>query len=264
MSVTNILYNKIGSGYNTTRLADPFISQKLFEFLEPNPAGLYLDIGCGTGNYTIALNNMGLKIYGVDPSEKMLAIASAQNQNINWVLGSAENMPVEDNQFNGVVATLTIHHWHNLTKAFSEIQRVLKPKGKIVIYTSTPEQMKGYWLNYYFPNMLADSIMQMPPLKLIESALNLSGFKIAKTDNYFIDDDLQDAFLYVGKNKPELYFSEDIRKGISSFSALAHAAEVEQGLIDLAEDVKSDLFKSIRLSFNDKAGDYLFVIAEKK
>jgi len=107
MGAPQVLYNTIGMGYNATRQADPYITDKLFEFLSPERGNLFLDIGCGTGNYTIALAEKGLDFYGVEPSEKMLDIAKTKNKNINWQTGFAEQIPTQNNMFNGVVATLT-------------------------------------------------------------------------------------------------------------------------------------------------------------
>jgi ubiquinone/menaquinone biosynthesis C-methylase UbiE len=71
-----IVYNKIGSEYNTTRKADPYIAEKIYNFLAPEEGKTYLDIGCGTGNYTVKLEEMGVDFIGVDPSEVMLERAS--------------------------------------------------------------------------------------------------------------------------------------------------------------------------------------------
>ena len=62
------IYDAIGTGYNSTRQADPYLTSRLLYFLKPQPGKLYLDIGCGTGNYTIALSNQGLNFTGVEPS----------------------------------------------------------------------------------------------------------------------------------------------------------------------------------------------------
>ena len=75
MTEQGTVYETIGEGYNATRQADPFLTERFFHLLQALNNGLYLDIGCGTGNYTIALAGRGLNFYGVDPSEKMLAEA---------------------------------------------------------------------------------------------------------------------------------------------------------------------------------------------
>ena len=256
-------YNKIGINYNQTRKADSHLTEQLLKHLNPSKNGLYLDIGCGTGNYTSALQNKGFKFIGIDPSIEMLQKAQSQNQSIQWKIGSAEKTDLSDHSIDGIIGTLTIHHWTNLVKAFSELNYILKPNGRIVIFTSTPQQMKGYWLNHYFPKMLEDSILQMPTYDTIEEAMDFAGLKITATKTYTIKTDLTDQFLYCGKQNPELYFDESIRHGISSFSALANTIEVENGLTKMRKDIESRKINDIIKSYANDFGDYLYIIAEK-
>jgi ubiquinone/menaquinone biosynthesis C-methylase UbiE len=262
--MNHILYNSIGTGYNIKRCADAYLAERFYQLLCVSPNGLYLDIGCGTGNYTIALQEKGLKIMGVDPSEKMLQQAMQRSSNVSWVAGAAEKLPLEDKLFDGIMGMLTIHHWTDLHSAFTELSRVLKGNGKIVLFTSTPEQMEGYWLNHYFPLMMKESLLQMPSLEKIRSAATAAGLEIADTEKYFIKDKLQDHFLYVGKNKPELYFDETIRNGISSFAAIAHVKEVNTGLQTLRNDIDKCVFPKIGQQYENDMGDYIFVILQKK
>lgn len=53
------IYNEIGSGYDTTRRADPEILNRLVNLIPLNKDGFYLDVGCGTGNYTAELSKLG-------------------------------------------------------------------------------------------------------------------------------------------------------------------------------------------------------------
>lgn len=259
-----VKYDKIGTGYNSTRQADPYLTSRLFFLLRPHYDKLYLDIGCGTGNYTRILADKGLSFVGVEPSKKMLREAKSRNQNIKWLNGTAEQIPADDNTFDGIVATLTIHHWSDIKKAFVELKRVLTDNGRIVMFTSTPEQMKGYWLNHYFPKMLYSSIVQMPSLDTIQMATDEAKLKISNIEKYFIKDDLKDCFLYVGKNNPERYFDEQIRHGISSFSSLANIEEVKQGLTKLRNDIDSKEFEQIKRKYKNDLGDYLFITIDKK
>lgn len=258
-----VKYDKIGSDYNASRRADPYLTSKLIEHLHPTKDGMYLDIGCGTGNYTSELQKKGLRLIGIDPSEKMLGVARLKNNHVDWRKGRVENIELSDNSVDGIIASLTIHHWTDLNKGFSELHRVLKPHGNVVIFTSTPRQMEGYWLNHYFPTMLKDSIVQMPSLERVKSAMNHSNIEITGVDKYNIKPDLQDMFLYCGKYKPEMYFDGQIRSGISSFSSLAHKTEVDQGLSKLRNDIDSGKIKEIMKSYENDHGDYLYLIGKK-
>lgn len=256
-------YDKIGINYNQTRKADPFLVSRFRHFLAPDYGGKYLDVGCGTGNYTVAIDQKGINFMGVDPSAYMLAKARARSLELEWLQGSAEALPLSDETVNGIIASLTLHHWENLKKGCSELFRVLKPGGRLVIFTSTPKQMEGYWLNYYFPQMLKDSIEQMPDFSQVEAALIDNNLPIITTEKYFIQPDLQDHFLYVGKHRPQLYLDAQIRQGISSFSALANQLEVKAGLEQLEQDIINGVIHKRIAEYENDLGDYLFIVAEK-
>ncbi|MCD9853344.1 methyltransferase domain-containing protein [Epilithonimonas sp. JDS] len=257
-------YNLIGENYNQTRKADPFLTERIFHLLNLKNDDKILDIGCGTGNYTIALSEKGLDFIGIEPSEKMLNEAKSKSENVNWVLGNAEHLPFENKSFDSAIATLTIHHWKNLENGFSEVFRILKNEGQFLIFTSTSEQMKNYWLNHYFPEMMKKSIAQMPSFETIKNNLQNTGFEIKNIEKYNIKDDLQDRFLYIGKNNPKIYFDANIRKGISSFADLANKNEIEEGLKLLETDLIKGDFYNVRSNFKENRGDYIFVVAKKK
>lgn len=259
-----ILYNRIGQDYNLTRMADPTIAAELLRLLAGNANRKYLDIGCGTGNYTRALSDAGLPMHGVDPSIAMLEKARLTNSSIEWKEGVAENIPYTDLEFDGIIGTLTMHHWSNLELGFSELNRVLKPDGKLVLFTSTPEQMKGYWLNHYFPNMLQKSMEQMPSIEALQAAISGTSLSLVHLEKYFVQPDLKDHFMYIGKHHPELYFNNTIRNGISSFANLAHAREVQNGLEQLQIDLNSGNIHRIIANYTNDLGDYLFVCFHKK
>lgn len=263
MSTQAPLYNTIGDGYNTTRRPDPFITERLFSLLSPVPNKLYLDIGCGTGNYTTKLAERGVRLYGVDPSETMLHEARIKSAAVTWLTGTAEHIPVDNSTFSGALATLTLHHWNNLGAAFLELARVLQPDGTLVVLTATPEQMQGYWLCHYFPIMMQASVEYMPSFSRIEQAAADAGFAITKTEQYTVHSGLQDLFLYAGKHNPKLYFEAAVRQGISSFASLSHADEVEHGLAKLRADIDSGVFAEVAQRYANDRGDYLFIVFQK-
>lgn len=257
------IYDSSGDQYDFTRSADPYLVTKIFDLLQPHSSGMHLDIGCGTGNYTMALAAKGLNFTGVDPSKKMLDLARTKAAHIPWLLDSAENIPADNDSFDNIIATLTLHHWSDLNAGFTELHRVLKNHGKIVIYTSCPSQMQHYWLNHYFPNMMAHSIERMPSLDQVRAALSQVQFIVVHSEPYHVTRELQDLFLYAGKEQPELYFNAQYRKGISSFNALANQTEIENGLRTLKHDLETQQFEATRKQYDATLGDYTFLVAQK-
>lgn len=92
-----------------------------------------LDVGAGTGRFSIILQAAGADVTAMDVSEKMLAKLSKKNKKIKTVVGDAENMPFEDNSFDMVTAAFLIVHLKDPTRFLDEAYRILKNGGLLAI-----------------------------------------------------------------------------------------------------------------------------------
>ncbi len=254
-------YDSIGVRYDASRRADPYLLHRILALLAPISGGAYLDAACGSGNYTVALSESGVNMTGLDVSSTMIDSARQKSSAVNWIMGDASAVPFKDGTFDGAVCTLAIHHFENLDSAFSEIWRVLRG-GRLVILTATRQQMRGYWLNAYFPEAMAKSIEQMPDEPDVERSLVEAGFKGIRTEPYDVRPDLRDMFLYSGKHRPEIYLDERIRSGISTFSHLMNPEEMKVGCERLRSDIASGRIQSVMESYDRPGGDYLFMTAD--
>jgi SAM-dependent methyltransferase len=257
------VYQQIGESYDLTRRADPYIVSRLDQHLGVRSNLSYLDVACGTGNYTLALAQSGGIWHGIDQSQRMIDAARRKSKSIFWQLADVSRLPYKDKVFSGVVCTLAIHHFTSLSAAFSEIHRVIGT-GNFVLFTSTPEQMMRYWLVEYFPEAIYKSAEQMPSLGVVNDALSGAGFHAIETEDYSIQEDLQDFFLYSGKHRPAMYLDARVRSGISTFALLASRTEIEEGGRDLELDIKTGEIKDVIKRYEHSGGDYKFVIARKK
>ena len=102
------LYDLIGSTYAASRRADPAIVHELCQKISLKLSGTYLDLGCGTGNCTVALSSLGSAWSAIDASEVMLAQAAQKSQSIEWIRSGAERLPFADGSFDGAICTLAI------------------------------------------------------------------------------------------------------------------------------------------------------------
>ncbi len=255
------LYEAIGGGYDETRRADPGILARLRAHLGARPGRRYLDLACGTGNYTVGLAPPDGAVVGLDQSFRMLARARRKAPAGIWARGDARCLPFPDAAFDGAVCTLAVHHFDDLAVAFAELRRVLGAGARFVLFTASPEQMRGYWLVRYFPTMMARAIAQMPPLSRLNEALAMAGFDVVGIEPWFVPRDPVDLFLYSGKHRPALYLDARVRAGISSFATLSPDDERAEGLARLSRDIESGVIDSIIAEADDARGDYLFVIA---
>lgn len=256
-------YDTIGKTYNTTRKADPWIAEKIKELLAPAPGAPCLDIGCGTGNYLNALHQRGINITGIDPSETMLRQARDKYPDAKLVQGTAEQLPFDDASMGGAVSVLSLHHWDQPQQGLMEICRVLQPGARLVMFTFTPDQVKGYWLCHYFPNMMERCIYLTPERDTFVKMLHTAGFREVMQENYFIREGLEDHFMYSNKFHPEQYLLPEIRNNTSGFTVFADPAEVEAGLVRLEDDIRSGRIHEVIQSYLNERGDYLFLVATK-
>ncbi len=90
-----------------------------------------LDLGSGTGAAYEQLINF--ETTAVDPDKKMLELNRFENK----VLGSAENIPFEDNSFDNVFCSFVWRNVLDTNKALHEVYRVLRPGGKFVLLDMT-------------------------------------------------------------------------------------------------------------------------------
>jgi ubiquinone/menaquinone biosynthesis C-methylase UbiE len=257
------LYDSIGLTYDTTRKADPEIASRLRNHLQVPNGSRILDTACGTGNYTIALENTGLKMTGSDVSEEMIKKAKGKSNKIDWEVADVNKLPYKNNVFEGVTCTLAIHHFNELLSPFQEVFRVLD-KGRFVIFTSSPEQMNNYWLKEYFPEAIEKSVSQMPSVAEVSNVLKTVGFTIVGNETFLIQPNLKDFFLYSGKYEPKMYLDENVRSGISTFANLASKEEVEEGCNRLKKDIESKKIEEVLNNYSSDIGDYVYIIAEKK
>ncbi|MBX7228965.1 MAG: class I SAM-dependent methyltransferase [Burkholderiaceae bacterium] len=257
------LYNEIGSTYCATRRADPTIARTLAGLVEVQKGRRFLDLACGTGNYTTALASIGGEWHGCDISDVMINQARSKSPAIDWKLSKADSLPYQSKYFDGAMCTLAIHHFPDLLKPFQEVHRVLD-QGVFALFTAFPEQMEGYWLCHYFPEMMKSSIVQMPAQTLVTAALESAGFEIEKIEPFYITNELQDLFLYSGKDRPNQYLDSAVRANISSFASRCSVEELSAGLERLSRDIESGEFSKVAASYQSTHGDYAYVVARKR
>ncbi|QIN84470.1 methyltransferase domain-containing protein [Rubrobacter tropicus] len=107
------------------------------------PGGKILEVGSGPGR--LAVGGLGrradrLVVIGVDISPGMVERAALRAEEaglaerVRFVTGDVGALPFPDASFDGVVSTLSLHHWPDAARGLAEIHRVLKPGAEARIY----------------------------------------------------------------------------------------------------------------------------------
>lgn len=99
-----------------------------------------LDIGCGTGVLLAEIRRRwpGTDLVGLDPAERMLAVAKERLPDARLLLGPAERIPVPSGTVAVVVSTTSFGHWPDKPAAIREIRRVLHPGGFACVVEHLP------------------------------------------------------------------------------------------------------------------------------
>jgi len=69
-----------------------------------------LDVGCGTGQLVALMQEKGIDVIGIDASAEMIQVAQQKHPTADFRLAAIENLPFEDNTFDVIVSSLTLHH----------------------------------------------------------------------------------------------------------------------------------------------------------
>ncbi|MCZ9886096.1 class I SAM-dependent methyltransferase [Brachyspira hyodysenteriae] len=119
------------------------------EYLKNIDYNKLLDIGSGTGYLINMLKKYkaSAEFYGLDLSEEMINISKSKNiKDAEFILGSANKLPFNDNTFDIVTCIQSFHHYPYPDEAMKEVYRVLK-KGGIYILSDTGVGGIAAWID---------------------------------------------------------------------------------------------------------------------
>ncbi|MGV9250476.1 class I SAM-dependent DNA methyltransferase [Streptomyces sp. NPDC003697] len=99
------------------------------------PDGPVADLGCGPGRITAHLDGLGLPVFGVDLSERMVELARRLHPGIRFQQGAMPMLDMPDGALAGAVAWYSVIHTplERLPGLFAELFRVLAPGGHLLV-----------------------------------------------------------------------------------------------------------------------------------
>ena len=110
--------------------------KNLLNMMNPSNSQNLIDVACGTGDIAkLFLNHMNKdsQVTCVDPNKKMIEKGKEKLnkfKNLNWIISSAEKLPINDNSFDFYTISFGLRNTKNLNKALKEAHRVLRPGGR--------------------------------------------------------------------------------------------------------------------------------------
>ena len=130
--------------------------KNLLNLMNSTPDQKLIDVACGTGDIAkLFLENVNRSshITCVDPNKGMIKKGKEKLNkfpNLNWVIASAEKLPLKENMFDFYSISFGLRNTKNLNKALSEAYRVLKPGGRYLCLEFSKIQNSS--LNFIYKN----------------------------------------------------------------------------------------------------------------
>ena len=121
----------------------PSYPPEAIDWLLPPGARDVLDLGAGTGKLTTRLVERGLDVVAVDPIAEMLEVLRTSLPRTPALLGTAEDIPLDDNSMDAVLVAQA-WHWFDPARAIPEVARVLRPGGRLGLVWNTRDERLGW------------------------------------------------------------------------------------------------------------------------
>ncbi len=223
------VYDCIGRGYLRHRDPDPRIEAQIHAAL--GNAHTVVNVGAGTGAY----EPPDREVTAVEPSRAMIAQRVAGRVEGRVLRAVAERLPFSTGAFDAAMASLTLHHWTDISAGLAELRRVARG---CVIFTFDPQLQRRLWLiRDYFPDVADFETTRHPPIERLANELGADRVEVVP-----IPWNCSDGFQAAYWRRPEKYLDPAVRANISTFAQRAEA-EFSPGLRRLERDITSGAWR---------------------
>lgn len=212
-------YDDLAQKYLQHRRVHPQVLKALVKISGIKKKSRVLEIGCGTGTYSIALQQqVPVECWAIDPSEKMLEQTNDQTTTITFQQGRAETLNFEDNFFDFIFSVDVIHHLDDIIPYFTEGFRALKPNGKLCTVTDSEEIIQNRRpLAFYFPETIEVDLKRYPSIYVLRHRMQQAGFRNIQQHQVEFPSEVTDIQAYQDKifSCLHLISPESFQKGLT-------------------------------------------------
>jgi demethylmenaquinone methyltransferase / 2-methoxy-6-polyprenyl-1,4-benzoquinol methylase len=130
--------------------------KKVAKLVDAKPKEAILDLAAGTGSSSVVFQGEGVRVVAADFSKGMLEEGRKRHPELEFVFADATNLPFSDREFDKVTISFGLRNVEDTSKALSEMLRVLKPGGKLVIceFSAIPNRFLHSLYRFYLRRIL--------------------------------------------------------------------------------------------------------------
>jgi SAM-dependent methyltransferase len=130
-----VIYAEFARGYLDRMPLDRAVLASFAELVRTAGAGPVAEVGCGPGQTTAHLRDLGLSAFGVDLSPVMIDLARESYPDLRFEVGSMDALDLADGELGGILSWYSVIHTppQELPPYFAEFRRVLAPGGYLLL-----------------------------------------------------------------------------------------------------------------------------------
>ncbi|MFD6753587.1 class I SAM-dependent methyltransferase [Micromonospora gifhornensis] len=222
-------YETKGQGYAAQRRPDPRIGALIHAAL--GDARTVLNVGAGAGSY----EPTDRYVLALEPSARMRGQRPATA--VPALDAAAESIPFDDDAFDAVMATVTVHQWADTARGLAELRRVAR--GPVVVLTFDGAALDRFWLAEYAPELIAVERRRYPAISTIAEAIGTEVSVIEVP----IPVDCVDGFTEAYYARPERLLDPAVRAAQSAWGFVDEAATT-RAVERLRDDLDSGVWEA--------------------
>ena len=245
-------------------------ARESFDFIEDvykksgiQPTDSLLDIGCNDGVEMYHIKNAGHhigRLAGLDINLMPLDLADKRqkihNQPMNFVRGSADDLPFKANSFDAAMSLFTLYHANHPAKSLGEIQRVVKKDGRVILSTSGRQNKQKHrafeadiaeQLDIDRPGIFAKSFISEQAGKLIGKYFTIVEQVNHKTEMVITKDSIRDYYNSLWSMR-------------SAFNPIPNTQDYYQQLAVIEQKIKSEIDASPNGEFIDSIDRTYYIV----
>ena len=149
-------------------------AEESIRFLHARPGGRLLDVGCGTGAWLKEMQARGWAVEGVDFDAG--AVEVARSAGLHVAVGTIHQQNYPSDHFDAVTLNHVIEHVADPVEVLSTCRRILRPGGKLVLFTPNARALGHRWMGRHWRGLEPPRHLQLFGPQAMATAMRQAGF----------------------------------------------------------------------------------------